>query len=34
MNWNKPVQNETKEIEEEAEWEKHEPEVVDAGGSR
>ena len=32
LNWNKPVENEKREIEEEAEWEKHEPEMVEAGG--
>ncbi|NLE00805.1 MAG: hypothetical protein GX640_13130 [Fibrobacter sp.] len=32
INWNKPVEDEKKEILEEVEWEKHDPEVVEAGG--
>lgn len=32
VNWNKPAETEAQEIAEEIEWEKHEPEMVEAGG--
>ncbi|MFP4418189.1 MAG: symporter small accessory protein [Chitinivibrionales bacterium] len=34
INWNKPAETEAEEIAEEIEWEKHEPEVVEAGGAQ
>ncbi|KMQ50325.1 hypothetical protein CHISP_2794 [Chitinispirillum alkaliphilum] len=35
LNWNQPKdENETREIEEEIEWEQHDPEVMEEWGSR
>jgi len=32
LNWNKPKEDEKKEIEEELKWEKHDPELSNGGG--